>query len=159
MTAETADTQLVEPTELEEIAQIVSSRIVVDGIECEVGRLKTREFFVLMRILTRGLGGRLADLFDADARPEDNAGRFIGALLVSIPEAETDFILLVKRMVQAVDPDQADALRVALDNPGLETLLAIAETVAMQEAGELTRLGKAATSWWETNKEQLRRQA
>jgi len=156
-TAETAIRPVEDTTtELEEIIQAVENRIEINGIECEVGRLRTREFFSLLRILTRGMGSGIATLFDPEASAQDNAGRFLGALIVSVPEAETDFILLVKKLVKPIDPDKAEEVKAALDNPGLDVMLEIAQIVALQEAGELTRLGKAAKSWWEANKDRMK---
>ncbi len=154
----TAETAFTEPTQIEEIMGSVDNRLLVDDIECEVGRLKTREFFALMRVLTRGMGGQVVSLFEAGLPTEELGARFVGALLMSLPQAENDFLLLMKQMVRPVDPAMAEPLKAALDNPELEVLMQVAETIALQEAGELTRLGKAARSWWEVNKDQLTQQ-
>lgn len=126
------------------------------GTEVDVNRLRTREMLSLLRILTRGAGGALANVtFDGDAT--DFAARLIGIAMVSIPEAEEETITFVQRMVsphglilgrrlskaeQEINGNLLDGLAAEMMNPELEDLFSIVERVIRVEAPHVQALGK-----------------
>lgn len=151
MTAQTAS-QLEETeattNDVEEILQTPKA-LEVNGIKVEVRRLKTREFFSLMRILVQGAGGNLVRVF-AEEDPNVMAGQLAGMLIGAIPNAEFEFMRFLNMMVEPVDEKDAEKLKSYLENPEIDDLLVIAQTIVESEAGEFAKLGKAARSWWET---------
>lgn len=155
MTAQTAE--VTEKTEDKkpdlEVILPPEGELTIDGIDCYVKRLKTREFFQLMGIVTVGLGGNLSALnFDAENQEEYAAG-LLGALLVALPQAVDPFLRLVRDIVKPQDDRKADELRDALENPELDDLLGIADVVVFQEQGTLWELVgkvKAYAARWKT---------
>lgn len=139
--------------EAAEILQTPVGSIEIAGVQCRINRMKTREVFSLLRILT--LGGRsvemIATAFEADKTEAQMAQQLAANLIVTLPNAEEDFVDLIRKMVGK--PDGTDAVEWVtvqreLANPDLDTSMAIIQAIVEQEAGELVRLGKAARSWW-----------
>lgn len=155
MTAETAPTPpRGEHEDVDEYAEIAQEphRITVLGMPCSLKRLRTREFLKLMRIVTEGMGGRLA-LMSLDVDKDDEAvmvGKLTGALVNALPYAEDAVIDFVGTMVEPDidDPKQYRLIKQELVNPDLDTMTAVIQGVVEQEASELVRLGKAFGNWW-----------
>jgi hypothetical protein len=82
----------------------------------------------------------------------------VGVLLFSIPEAENETIEFVYSMVEPVeltgnkklDDPKYEALAKELQNPELDDLVTILETIARQEAADLRALGKRLMAIWKT---------
>lgn len=140
----------IDPTkDVQVIVPPASDKLVVDGHECRVRRLKTREFLSLMNVLTSGLGGALTDV-SVDLSDEDAVARDLTALfLMAIPRATDEFTVFLRQIVEPIDPDQRAAVgRYLMDNPDLDEMLDIFETVAVQEKDDLVVLaGKAQAMW------------
>lgn len=157
MTAETATSPTDDIESVDETAQIIQEPvpgITISGVECQTKRLKTREFLKLMRIITDGMGGRLA-LMALSTDEEDEqllAGQMLGALLNSIPYAEDAVIGFVQAMVEPVsdNPKDMKVVRSALENPEMEDLVAVITHIIDQEISELVSLGKAFGAWWQS---------
>lgn len=150
--------------EVDEILQRPTGVVVIDGVECDILRLKTRETFVLLRVLT--LGGTSADMiasiFEKDKPLERMAQELMASLIVTLPNAETDVLHLIRHMTgRREGTSDADWYKVqqSLTNPEIETTMEVIQQVVWQEAGELARLGKAARSWWTVMGPELRRRA
>lgn len=141
------DTLASEPTQL----------TLTSGIKIKVVRLKTRQLMKLLKILTSGAGSVLGSLkFSADMDPKEFTGSLIGAVILSIPEAEDETIDFIQTMVESdgliVDPkskpekesnfELEKALRIELDNPELEDLTIILEEIVRNEAPHILALGK-----------------
>jgi hypothetical protein len=148
MTAETA----VTPTEeMDEIVQTPSGKVTIGTSEYEVRRIRTREVFTIMRILTGSnmMGEVVEALGDSDEDPDNAAKRLVAGLMVAIPYAEDDFLKLIQRLVVVPAEDLKDVAE-QLANPTIELTMEILKVIVYQEAGELVRLGKDARIWWET---------
>jgi hypothetical protein len=126
--------------------------VTIDGIECTVNRLKSREFLALLRVVTTGLGESIAEASrELDLDDEQKLGQqLMGLLVVSIPEAVDEFLTFVRVVVTPTKPGATTVadLAAALDNPDLEVLLDVAEKVVEQEKDDLSALaGKARAAW------------
>lgn len=124
--------------------------------------LKTRQFFRLLKILTRGAGGFLGSMnLNADGPPEVFIQQLLTWTVLSIPEAEEEAIDFIKSMVLPVglysgrnldkrqrEQNQVaiDRLAAALDNPELEDTLAIFQAIVTKEGKDIQRLGKKLAS-------------
>lgn len=157
MTAETA----VTPTEeLDEIAKVPSGKVTIEGHECEIRRIRTREVFTVMKILTAAnqTGQIISSAIDGDEE-EELGQELMAGLIVAIPYAEDDFLDLLDRLVEPpADAEAAVEVANELKNPSMETTLNIVQTIIEAEAGELVRLGKQARSWWEITGPKVREQ-
>jgi hypothetical protein len=131
-----------------------------DDTEIRLLDLKTRQFFRLMRILTRGAGSFLMQSrLSLNDDVETFITKILGVLIVAVPEAEDETIDFVTSMIEPVglvkerslgrnrdvaDANQAmwDSLSSLMENPELEDLLDILEAVLQREAKDILRLGK-----------------
>lgn len=124
-------------------------RITVNGIDCRVKRLKTKEFLSLMRVLTKGIGAGLGDV-SLDFTDGETVARDLSALmLLALPGATEEFTLFLSGIVEPVDPEKTiEVNRYLYDNPEVEDLLNVFEAVATQERHDLAGLaGKAQAMW------------
>lgn len=140
------------------------------GTEVQIEQLRTRQFFKLLRIITRGALPSLQDMslfkVDGDMDTSEFAGRLISLLLLSIPEAENETVEFVQAMCRPVglvnrpggrqnkqETAHNTALWTALisdlDNPKLDDLVTVIEAVVKQESGDLLALGKRLTSMFQ----------
>jgi hypothetical protein len=70
------------------------------GTEILIERLKTRQLMRLLKIVTTGAGDVLTELkFSADMDTAEFTGQLLGAVILSIPEAEDETIDFLKTMV------------------------------------------------------------
>lgn len=128
------------------------------GSVVRIERLRTRQFFKLMRIITSGAGHMLMEYrLDGDLNDKEFTGRLLGLVLLALPEAEQESIeflqsmcvpvgLIEGRNLSAADKERNTELltnyRAAMDNPELEDTLEIIETIVRVEAPDLQKLGK-----------------
>jgi hypothetical protein len=133
------------------------------GTVLQIERLRARQFFKLLRIVTRGALPAMQDMslfkIGADMDAREFAGRFLSLMLLSIPEAEDEAIEFVQAMVTPVGLierrglklNKADAERntelwtkviTDTDNPELEDLVTIIEAIVQREAADIQALGK-----------------
>lgn len=130
------------------------------GFELELMRLKTRQFFRLLKVLTHGAGPLLMQAqLDFRAAPEEFAQKLIGLVVVSIPDAENEFIQFLASMCRPagiVDkPDSKlskqdkerntelwDQFNTELGNPELDDLIDVLEAIIRREGPEIQALGK-----------------
>jgi hypothetical protein len=130
------------------------------GMEVQVTRLKTRQFFRLLKVLTHGAGQALIQTslnFNAD--PGEFSSKLLMLVMFSIPDAEQEAIDFVQSMVRPKGLQDApfatltDAqkeenqalwkkLGDELFNPELDDLVNICELVVKQESGDIQALGK-----------------
>lgn len=125
--------------------------------------LKTRQFFGLLRIVTRGAGAALADpnLFslNAETTAQEWGQKLLALILVAVPNAENETVGFIQSMVKpdglvdkpALALTKADKAHNAalwatlsedLFNPELEDTLTILEDVVKRESSDLVALGK-----------------
>lgn len=135
-----ADVEAIVPDEI---------RVTVDGVDCRVKRLKTREFLSLMRVLTAGLGPGLGAV-SIDFTDSESASRDLAALmLLAVPNALPEFTVFLAGVVEPVDGEQAGKVaRYLHDNPDLDVMLVVFEAIATQEKDDLSALvGKVQAMW------------
>lgn len=134
------------------------------GLQLEIVRLKTRQFFRLLKVLTHGAGNALLQKsLDFSADPEKFLQHLVSIVLISIPDAEQETIDFVRSMARPAGlPDKhprlyskaereaAEAawaeLEAELYNPELEDLIDLVEAIIRQEASDIQALGKRIAS-------------
>lgn len=127
------------------------------GTEILIERLKTRQLMRLLKIVTTGAGEVLSELrFSSDMDTSEFTGQLLGAVILSIPEAEDETIDFIKTMVlpanliadakskpeREINAERIFELSKELDNPPLEDLFTIMEQVITIEAPHMLALGK-----------------
>lgn len=136
------------------------------GTEVRIERLKTRQLFKLLKIVTVGAGSILGDIqLSADTDPMEFAGQLTGLLISSIPEADDEAIEFIQSMVTPTDLIQrprgkeqreANDLReeefaIEMDNPEIEDVISILEAVIAAESGNIQALGKRLAAMFKMN--------
>ncbi len=135
------------------------------GYEVGIQRLKTRQFFRLLKVLTRGVGPAVVQSgLDFSKDPEAFGQSLLAMTLMAIPEAEQQFIEFLTSMCTPVDLHEASGrARLSkqqvednqtavndmvdeLNNPELDDLLDLAEAIVRREAPEIQALGKRVAS-------------
>jgi hypothetical protein len=141
------------------------------GYEVGLQRLKTRQFFRLLKVLTRGVGPAMVQSGLDFAQDREAFGQNLLAMtLMAIPEAEQQFIEFLQSMCtplglheahgkNRLDKQQLEDNSAALSelleelhNPELDDLLDLAEAIVKQEAPEIQALGKRVASLLELAK-------
>ncbi len=134
------------------------------GFPVEVVRLKTRQMFRLLRILTRGAGPAIAQL-DFSGDSAEFAQKLMGILLVAIPDAEQETVGFLQAMCKPAglvekkaqhmtkaENDQNQSLwerfNDELFNPEIEDTISLLEVIIASEAPEMQALGKRLASLW-----------
>lgn len=130
------------------------------GFSLEVQRLKTRQLFRLLKVLTHGAGPNLMQAnLDFSGNDEQFGQKLMGLVVMSIPDAENEFIEFLASMVQPDglvirtkgkltkqenEDNAALWLRYneELHNPDPMDLLDVVEVIIKQEAPDIQALGK-----------------
>lgn len=129
------------------------------GTQIDILDLKAKQFFKLLKIITRGPGLALVsggtNLLTGE--PEEVMGRLLGILVISIPEAYDETIDFISSMIRpsglrlttAINKEAKqhntvlwDRLAADMENPEMEDLLIVLEAVIAREAADLSALGK-----------------
>jgi hypothetical protein len=130
------------------------------GFTVEVVRMRTRQFFRLLRVLTHGAGPALTQTqlnFAGD--PGEFGQKLLMLVVMSIPDAEQEAVMFLQSMCrptglterpdsqltkQEGEANQAQWARYTeeLHNPELEDTLDLIEVIVRREAPELQALGK-----------------
>lgn len=125
------------------------------GTEVRVVPLKARQFFRLLRIVTRG-GAQVWSMFRLRADMEE--GEFVSQLLAmvlfAVPEAEDETFDFIRSMLMPAqvpdDPEVARKAQVSLDaevdDLGLDDVVSIVEVVVRREGADMQALGKRLSS-------------
>lgn len=120
-----------------------STELLIEGIPASVRRLKAKEFFALLRVLTNGMGSGIANV-NFSGEEDEVRGQFLGLFLAAVPNASEEFVDFLKIVIEPKDSKQAGDLNKAMANPELETVIDVLTIVAEQEAPDLKALlGKA----------------
>jgi hypothetical protein len=130
------------------------------GLEVELVRLRTRQFFRLLRVLTHGAGPALVQSgLDFRAEPEQFTQKLLMLVVMSIPDAEQEAIGFLQSMLRPTGitdrPESQLTKQQAADNkalweqynkdlfnPPLDDTIDLIEAIVRQEAPELQALGK-----------------
>ncbi len=139
MTAARQETDILlpEPTQLK----------LEDGILVQVRPLKARQFFKLLRIVTRGGAHMLGNLkMSALEDPEDFAAQIVALIVFAVPEAEDEAFEFFRAMVAPVNEEDRAALDMVFLDPSLDDVVSIIEAVINAEKEDLAALGKRLTA-------------
>lgn len=133
----------------------------VSGEKVDVKPLRTREFFALFRILTRGAAPQLSVMRLSLEDEGEFAAQLIALLILAFPEAENETIHFVSMMVepQGLMPENSEGnrkfnsqLRQELAdqfiNPDPTDIVEIVSAVVRREASNLQDLGKKVRQMW-----------
>lgn len=127
------------------------------GQEIEIERLRTRQLFRLLKILTRGAAPILGELnLTADQTGEAFGQQLIAAMFISVPEAEDEAIDFISSMVRPADlivPERSKddkqkneeawgELVASFENPEIEDTFLVISEVIKREAPHIQSLGK-----------------
>lgn len=123
--------------------------------------LKARQFFKLLRIVTRGALPAMQDFsvfrIDPNDNPTEFGARLLGVVVLAIPEAEDEAIEFLRSMVKPVglierrglnkqdlerNKELWTAIYTELENPELEDLVTLIEAIVRREAADIQALGK-----------------
>jgi hypothetical protein len=136
------------------------------GFQVDVVRMRTRQFFRLLRVLTHGAGPALTQSgLDFSAPGEEFGQKLLMLVVMSIPDAEQEAIGFLASMCrptgitdkpsgqltkQENEANQAlwGRFNEELHNPELEDTLDLIEVIVRQEAPELQALGKKLQRTW-----------
>ncbi len=150
-------------TELDALDPVPETLTLSTGTVVVIEDLRTRQFFKLLRIITRGAMPALADLslfqMDSEEDAKAFASKLAGMLLVSLPEAENEAIDFIQSMVKPAGLVERRGARLNkqeterntelwakvltdLDNPELDDLVTLIEVVVRREAADIMALGK-----------------
>jgi hypothetical protein len=147
-------------SELDRIDPQMTEHKLSTGFTLGIRRMRTRQFFRLLRILTHGAGPALTQAqlnFAGD--PGEFGTKLLMLVVMSIPDAEQETIAFLASMCQPADQtdkqvsqmtkQEAEAHQALWDrygeelhNPELEDTLDLIEVIVRQEAPELQALGK-----------------
>jgi hypothetical protein len=136
------------------------------GFQVEVLRLKTRQFFRLLKILTHGAGPGLLQLRMDSSDPAAFGQQMLTLMLLSIPDAEQDAIQFLASMCRPLGikdrPDSQlskqdkeanqqlwDQFTEELHNPDPWDTIDLVEAIIRQEADDIQALGKRLASMLE----------
>lgn len=149
------------PSETDRLDPVPEIVELVSGSKVQIQRLKLRQLFRLMRIITRGGAGYLPMLREAmtvadeEARAEAFGTQLLAIALIALPEAEDEAVEFIMSVVEPEgltpgrDKQQRElneslrrSLSEELFNPEPEDAIAIIEAVVMREKNDLAALGK-----------------
>lgn len=145
-------------SELDALDPVPETVKLSSGFVVNILPLKTRQFFRLLRILTRGASPNVAaDLFSTGLNDELFGLKLAASLLTSIPDAEEETISFLASMVEPNGLDKGrklpknlqerndelwEELSEEIYNPELEDLVDLVEAIVKREASDLQALGK-----------------
>lgn len=129
------------------------------GYEVGLQRLKTRQFFRLLKVLTRGVGPAMLQSLNFSDDPEGFGRNLLAMTVMAIPEAEQQFIEFLQSMCKPVGMHEPDGRQLTkkereensdlitelveeLNNPELDDLLDLAEAIVKAESADIQALGK-----------------
>lgn len=134
------------------------------GFEVRVRRLRTKQFFLLMRIVTRG-GLAILPEIDWDVDQEDFTQQMAMLLAFALPEAGPEAVEFLLAMVDPISPEvtleRADGSSLWADgflddegyaDPEIEDVVVILEQIVRQEADDLKALGNRLRSMLEVTR-------
>jgi hypothetical protein len=146
-----------EPRPEEDIERLVPDPTkpfeLTSGFWVETNRLRLREFLAMLKIVTRGAAMAMGSV-RLNTDDEDFMQSMVSLFLFAIPEAEDEAVDFIRMMVKPVKPSGAvfanddervqyeQKLTEELDNPELEDMVTIIETVIRREGKDLRSLGK-----------------
>lgn len=138
--------------ELDRLDPIPDHVTLLNGAVLDVLPMKSRQFFKLLRIITRGGANALGRMpLSTNVDTDVFMQQLLALVIFAIPEAENETIEFIYSMVQPrgyesfSDDDKIVAnakLAEELNNPELEDLFTIVEAIVKRESEDLQALGK-----------------
>jgi hypothetical protein len=115
--------------------------ITLNGVECRVKRIQTRELLALLRIVSLAVGSNMAQMRFSLQDPSEVAKELAALLLLSASVNPDETLLFAAQLVDTVDEGQRVKLRTYLmENPDPNDMLLLMEQVATQESGDLVAI-------------------
>lgn len=112
----------------------------IGGIDVEVRKMNAWDVIAFARVVTTGAAPALGRLTMQD-NEDELAGQIMSVLIVAIPNAELQFKLFTRRMIQELDSRQGKALDSYVDEDLTpDELWDILSVVVEQEKGNLFEL-------------------
>lgn len=157
---------MAEESEVDRLDPVPVVIKLTSGFPVEVVRLRTRQLFRLMRIITRGATPQALSQLNFDMDDDEGRKKFaaqlLGIVIQAIPEAEQETIFFLQAMTRPQgiidkpgvaltkhETEQNDALydRFSRDmfNPDLEDFISLLEVIITAEAPDIQALGKKLT--------------
>lgn len=151
---------MAEESELDRLDPEPVTVKLTSGFALEIVRLRTRQFFRLLRVLTHGAGPAMMRAgLDFKDNPGEFASKLVVLVVMSIPDAESEAVAFLQSMCKPtglVDKPESqltkqqtennktlwDEFNRELFNPPLEDTIDLIEAIVRQEAPELQALGK-----------------
>lgn len=152
------------PDEIDALDPLPTRVTLSSGLEVDFEQLKTRQFFRLLRIITKGAGPALSDpelyTLSPGAKAEEWGQKILALLFLSIPDAEDEAVAFISSMVRPVGladprkpggftkPERANNDRLwrefsdTMANPSIEDTYTVIEGVIRREADDLVALGR-----------------
>lgn len=132
------------------------------GTTIELQPLRMRQFFKLLRVVTRGGATMLTGVqLSPNMDQEEFAAQFLAILMFSLPEADEEAVEFLRSMVKPkgltgrtdpasrqLDEDAVSRVYAELDNPELEDVVTIVQAIVRREAADLQALGKRVLQAW-----------
>lgn len=157
---------MAEESELDRIDPQPVTVKLESGFPVEVVRLKTRQMFRLLRILTRGAGPAIAQL-DFSSDSETFGTQLLGTVIMAIPDAEQETVAFLQSMAKPAglvekkpqhqtkadaehNTELWDRFNEELFNPEIGDTVSLLEVIVANEAPELQALGKRLKALWAT---------
>jgi hypothetical protein len=151
-TLEAPDTPVIdepesEPSEFDSILPQGGRVEIAPGLLAEVRRLKSREFLLLMRVITRGLGGGISQVRLTGSDPEEMQQELLTLLMLAVPEAIEEFGDFLLAIVEPVTEAERAKVKQAAMNPDPDKLLDVLGVLVEQEKDDLSALVGKARAW------------
>jgi len=163
---------MAEESEVDRLDPVTTEVKLVSGFPVEVVRLRTRQLFRLMRILTRGATPEGLAKLDFTGEPGEFAARLLGIVALAIPEAESEAIgflnsmtkpagLVDKKPVQLTKQESEinaglfSRFQEEMFNPELEDTIQLLEVIIANEAPDIQALGKKLSHLWQVARKAL----
>jgi hypothetical protein len=115
--------------------------VTVNGIECRVNRIATREMLSLVRLVGLSMGTALTQMRFSWDKPDQVAQEFAALLLMAASMSQDESLLFLSQLVQPLDDGQRGKLATYLQgNPDPGDTLELLTQVALQEADNLVAI-------------------
>lgn len=117
------------------------------GSKVRVVPLKARQFFRLLRIVTRG-GAQVWSMFrlSTDMEEGEFVSQLVAMVLFAVPEAEEETFDFIRAMLVPAEGDPTaesmKALGAEVNDLGLDDIVSIIEVVVRREGADMQALGK-----------------
>lgn len=119
----------------------------VEGIPAKVKRLRSREFFALIKVLVRGIGPGISEIkLDTENREQLEAD-MIALFTLALPNAIEEMSEFLFAVVEPVNAEDQGELNKRMVNPDPEVTMDILGLLVTQERDDLKRLWGKAQAW------------